>query len=550
MKFILGQNEAQKNIHIDIPTLLRSRMLIQANSGGGKSWLIRRILEQSHGKVQQIVIDIEGEFPSLREKYDYIHVGKGGDIAADVRSAGLLAERLLELNASAILDLYELKHYDRIQYAKLFLDAMVNVRKELWHPCIVVIDEAHVFAPEKGESVALSSVIDICTRGRKRSFCAILATQRLSKLHKDAAAECNNKLIGRTGLDIDVKRAAEEIGFTLKDDQRRLRQLRPGEFFAFGPAISNEVVSVTVGEVLTTHPDVGSSKKMIVVPPAPEKVQKMLSQLNDLPKEAEEKQKSLDNLKSENAVLKRKITELERQRPEIGDDDKQALIAAAQKKVIEEVLKISALADRERQEAILAIDKASTALGAAVKILKPFPVELLTKTLEVKRLPASVKQTPAPVKRSPAAMQQTADGVNTRILNMIATLNVRGITANRESVARWLGIHPNGGRYGTDLAKLRAEGFLDGFILTEKGKDVAVPGETGFDAALDALIDGTKKNILKEVKAGGRLSREELAQRLGIHPNGGRYGTDLAWLRDMGLIPERGAIELTEGCLT
>src|SRR5689334_16314253 len=32
---------------------LDTRLLIQANSGGGKSWLIRRLLEQSHGKVQQ-----------------------------------------------------------------------------------------------------------------------------------------------------------------------------------------------------------------------------------------------------------------------------------------------------------------------------------------------------------------------------------------------------------------------------------------------------------------------------------------------------------------
>jgi DNA helicase HerA-like ATPase len=39
----------------------------------------------------------------------------------------------------------------------------------------------------------------LATRGRKRGFCAVAATQRLSKLHEGRAAECNNKLIGRTG---------------------------------------------------------------------------------------------------------------------------------------------------------------------------------------------------------------------------------------------------------------------------------------------------------------------------------------------------------------
>lgn len=42
------------------------------------------------------------------------------------------------------------------------------------------------------------AVIDLATRGRKRGQCAVIATQRLSKLHKDAAAEMKNKLIGGT----------------------------------------------------------------------------------------------------------------------------------------------------------------------------------------------------------------------------------------------------------------------------------------------------------------------------------------------------------------
>lgn len=63
---------------IDLDALVASRLLVQANSGGGKSYLLRRILEQSHGKIQQIVIDLEGEFYTLREKYnDYLLIGKG-----------------------------------------------------------------------------------------------------------------------------------------------------------------------------------------------------------------------------------------------------------------------------------------------------------------------------------------------------------------------------------------------------------------------------------------------------------------------------------------
>src|SRR5689334_22982855 len=128
---------------INLPVLIDTRLLVQANSGGGKSWLLRRLLEQSHGKVQQIVIDLEGEFSTLREKYDYVLAGKGGDTPADPRSAALLARKLLELNVSTILDLYELHADERKRFVRLFLDSMINAPKDLWHPCLVVIDDAH-----------------------------------------------------------------------------------------------------------------------------------------------------------------------------------------------------------------------------------------------------------------------------------------------------------------------------------------------------------------------------------------------------------------------
>lgn len=39
------------NIYIDLDVLLRTRLLIQANSGGGKSRTIRRLVEQAFGKI-------------------------------------------------------------------------------------------------------------------------------------------------------------------------------------------------------------------------------------------------------------------------------------------------------------------------------------------------------------------------------------------------------------------------------------------------------------------------------------------------------------------
>lgn len=282
-------------------------MLLQAASGGGKSYALRRIIEQCAGKVQIIVIDREGEFASLREKHDFIiAAAKDGDALAHPKTAALLARKLLETGVSAVLDIYELKKHEQIMFVKLFLDSMVSAPKNLWHPVLVILDEAHLFAPEKGSAESLQSVIDLSTLGRKRGFGLIAATQRIAKFNKDAAADLLNKMVGLTGLDIDVKRAAEDLGFTTKESVQSLKHLEAGEFFIVGPAFSREVVKVRTGPVHTTHPKPGS--RQILVPPKPTAaILKVLPQLADLPKEAEQQAKSLEDLRKDNAQLKREL---------------------------------------------------------------------------------------------------------------------------------------------------------------------------------------------------------------------------------------------------
>ncbi len=344
MKPILGTTADSRPLAIDLDRLVETRLLLQANSGAGKSWALRRILEQTHGRVQHLVIDVEDEFHTLREKFDYVLAGRhGGDCPADTRSAPLLARRLLELGVSAIVGIYELKAHDRIRFVRLFLDALVNAPRELWHPVLVVVDEAHIFCPQAGQAESAGAVIDLMTRGRKRGFCGLLATQRISKLHKDAAAEANNKLIGRSALDVDMKRAADELGFSGRDDQARLRTLEPGEFFAFGPALSPTVTSVKVGPVETTHPRAGQRS----APPAPPRdtVKRVLGQLTDLPHEAEQEARSMVDLQAKVHQLEMELRRV-RKPATAASADPQALARAEEKG--RRAAEAAAAADRKR----------------------------------------------------------------------------------------------------------------------------------------------------------------------------------------------------------
>jgi hypothetical protein len=309
-KINLGQNAS-----FDTEVLIRTRLLIQANSGGGKSYLLRRLLEQAFGHVQCIVIDPEGEFSTLREKYGYVLIGHGGEAPVDVRTAELTAETLLELQASAICDLYEMKPDERHQWVANFLGGLMNAKKELWHPVLVVVDEAHKFCPErgKGESVAKENMVMLATAGRKRGFCAAFATQRLGKLDKDAAAELLNVCIGRTWLDIDRDRAAEILGVNKTNKAKffeEIRQLEPGQFHILGPAISTEPRLVKVGAVSTTHAEAGSSLSS-QAPPTPDQVKPLLSKLAEIPQVAEKKLKTIEDLNSRIHELENEVNRLE-----------------------------------------------------------------------------------------------------------------------------------------------------------------------------------------------------------------------------------------------
>ena len=99
---------------VNLPVMIDTRTLICANSGGGKSYLVRKILEETAGKIPSIVLDIEGEFKTIREKFDFLLIGPMGDVELNPKAAHLLPRKLLELGISTIIDISDLKRHERV----------------------------------------------------------------------------------------------------------------------------------------------------------------------------------------------------------------------------------------------------------------------------------------------------------------------------------------------------------------------------------------------------------------------------------------------------
>lgn len=553
----MTQPSLAKDMALDVPRLIDTRLLVQSNSGGGKSWALRRILEQTAGRVQQIVLDTEGEFSTLREKFDYVICApQGADAVASPETAALLARRIRETRVSAVVDLYDLKMHERRRFVRLFLEELIEAPKTLWHPALVVVDEAHLYAPEKGEAESAQAVIDLSSRGRKRGLCAVLATQRLSKLHKDAAAELLNKLIGRTGLDVDVKRAADELGMSLREAMPVLRNLDPGEFFAFGPALTKAVTRVAIGPVATTHPKSGD-RQLAAPPPPSEKIKKLLADLADLPKEAAQEARTLADIKAENARLRRDLVSAKRGVAPVPIAKTERIEVPTVKPDQIKRIKTAAIELNKAEKKIAAIHEAwggnlkticgdiRDLIAALGRAENPAP---RTAAIGVPR-----QAMPSPRPRVPAT-PAVDDGdalprPRLRILQSLAAFEPLGVHhVKKEMLAAHAGASPRSSAYTNNLGRLRGMGLIDypmdGYAgLTDAGRDKA--GDVPPIASLAELHESWRRilprpqaDILRALIAvyPEEMGKAQLAAAVNVSAASSAYTNNLGRLRTLGAI--------------
>lgn len=541
----MSKSKIDIGVEIDLPKLVDTRALIQASSGGGKSYLLRGIVESVGNAIQQIIIDPEGEFLTLREKFDFVLVSKEGDIPISLRYAETLAHRILETNVSAIIDLYEFPPHERVLFVKRFLTALVNAPKTLWHPCMIYVDEADKFAPEGKASESVNSVINLCAQGRKRGYCAVLATQRLSKLNKDATAELLNKFIGRTGQDIDRKRAGDELGFASKADFIGLRQLEPGEFYAFGPAINNEVLKFKVAKVVTTHPKSGS--RISVNPPTPDAIKKILNKLSDIPEEAERELETKKQLQDEVTRLRSELKKLPKQSVGTVQPDAKVIESAKieVKRQFEAVIK-----DRDR----------------SIKDLQECVRDLQNKLGRIHQLSEIVKDVSSPGLLLPVVIPPKYDskivsrpssngkvtGGAMRMLKAAAMYHPGTVTKYR--MAALARLSHSSGSFATYLSSLKKYGLLVGegteFQITAEGKKQAgtvdeLPTDPQQLIELWCDVVGKESGAARILKVLGdkypkALSKQDVGEMVGMSYSSGSFATYLSTLKRNGLIQVSG----------
>lgn len=564
---IIGKNvETEEPVAISLDDIIEDRALFQANSRGGKSYIVRKFAEQSFGIIQQIIIDPEGEYATLREKFDYLLVGnkdEGAEIQISVKIAEVLALKLLESGISAIIDLSELLHPDKVKFVKIFADVLANQRdKKLWHPIFIIIDECHLFAPEKGqgEAESLNAVMALASKGGKRGYTLIAATQRPAKLSKNVTNELNTKFIGRAGSYDDIQRSKQELGLpkSTSDSMFRIKH----EFFALGPGISpDEVIRIKADPVKTTHKTNYLNQSKIKTS-TPAKIKKELAIFENLPEEAEKELKTKESLEkkiNELSIDLRKATleqpkldplMLEKERKQYyamgrADTEKQYKEYLQQLEIKYNVLKSTITVIEDQTSKVLSHNTDLNSLKNTYLKAEPQKVFVTFQNPAIKEPLGKIVGSREEITVTPIDFIPPKGGA-IRLLKAAKSFYPK--TISKAQACLFAELAPTSGTTGTYLSELRTKGLVieessDIFKITELGMKIAGDVDslpTTNDALQNAWtskLSGKTKDMLKVLCNiyPNSIEKTELAAKTEMAMSG-TFTTYLSILRSNGLM--------------
>lgn len=566
---------------IDLDEMYRANTFIQGATRAGKSWMLRFLVEQLFGRVQQMLFDTEGEYASLTEKFDYALFSLKTPVQIVPANAPLLIRRLLDMGTSAIFDLSDLSTLDQQEFVRLAATELLRLTTNDPHRVLLVFDEVQRLSPNSGQGDASSTqaLRELANRGLKRGLFLLAASQRHSSVDTAVRGAMTNLLVGGTPPGLDMKSAGEKLGFNVKE-QRALGSLPRGEFFALGAMFDDlnaprQVHRVRSGLVQTRHMD-ALEARTYAPPRASEALQALYEQLEDIPAQAEAEAHSLEELQAQVAGLQRALTS----RP-LGEERVVEKIVEVEKHVSVPVRVEVPVLGQEHVVQLRDIAEALTAtgkdmLGTAQEILarlstlppppndaakpnpnaaKPNPVPVLDPQRQQSTVPpivgapASYPSIPSPTTGEKTNSQQGEKMpiAERKILTVLAQYPT-GRT--KTQVAILAGYAIGGGGFGNALSALKTKGWREGdnasLRITEAGLRALgawEPLPTGAALAEHwyrqlAKAERCVLQVLVDVHPRA-LTKADLAQRAGYEASGGGFGNALSRLRTLELIEGR-----------
>ena len=218
-----------------LPTseIMTGRAFLTGKSGSGKSNSASVIAEELLERgLPLLIIDTDGEYLGLKERYDLHHVGKSDEADTDIDEAdpAKLAELGLEKNVPIILDISGVLDADvGADMARRVIEQLFQTGNRVRKPFLVIVEEIHEFLPESGKRGDISeTLLRVAKRGRKRGIGLLGISQRPAAVDKDFITQCDWIVWHRLTWDNDTRVVSRMIGTDYAD---AVQELDTGEAF-------------------------------------------------------------------------------------------------------------------------------------------------------------------------------------------------------------------------------------------------------------------------------------------------------------------------------
>lgn len=490
----------------------------------------------------------------------YVFGGDHGDFPLAGSQGEMMAEAIGTSNTPVILDTKLLKTGERMRFFTDFAEAILRTNKG---PLRLVIDEAHLFAPQAGTrgSGAMPDMLhaanNLISLGRSCGLRIVLISQRPAKLHKDSLTQVETLIAMRLIAPQDRKAIEEWIADQADRDTGK-------EIIASLPSLKN-------GEGWCWSPEAHFLKRVQFPMPAtydsskPQAAGKTTRRLS--PIDVEQLQERFAKVKTEAEakdpkILQRRIAELEQQLRKSQASPAPAAdpgaIAAAEERGYRRGLQECAAAYGAftsilgviRAPLERAITETEKRHGIVIELLKK-PGQQTGKQIPVdapKREPGALPAPRAP-KPAPAGGDGNVTPAKQRILDAIAWAASLGKPAvPKDMVGILAGASPTSSTFANNLGALRSAGLIDypsgGLVaLTPEGEATAVApdGAPTHDAVMQkigAMLPPAQMRILAVAAEAypDELGKEELAGKVGASASSSTFANNLGRLRTLGFI--------------
>jgi len=241
----------------------------------------RRMLEEAwqYVTMEEDVVSIEDILTSLGKYGRQVSKGYGGELALStlITKVRMLLEnrpffilrpgeyfgdqpiRLLNIAEMLgrpgihVIDLGGLDSIDQQALVSLVLEGIFKLASSRrTGPSLIVIEEAHNFAPSRSEALSTQSLIRIVREGRKFGVGLCIISQRPSRVHPDVLSQCMTQIFKRIINPLDLRYVREVVESISDEDLWEVRILNEEDALITGLAVPMPLL-VKVRDRFTEH---------------------------------------------------------------------------------------------------------------------------------------------------------------------------------------------------------------------------------------------------------------------------------------------------------